>query len=129
MATNKKLLSIAAACLLILLCVFFMSCSGSNITGKYYLSCIYNNGKLYQIGSQYNGKTLENDYITAQINSDNTGIIKYTDWSKTIEEHVVWYKYDDCTYVARISGSSGFVYIDSGTIAYTEDGTTYILKK
>lgn len=127
----KKLISLIAACLLVITCAVCASCSkNSSIEGTYYFVRLYYNGKVYNIGDQYeSGKALQKDFVVVKVNKDNTLTYTYTYSDKKIEEKSVWFRYDDYTYIAGSGSSTIYAYFENGTISFREDGVILVLQK
>lgn len=130
MVKRKTIISVMVVCLLTLTCVFCTSCSAKDkIAGTYYLSCIYDDGKVYKSGDSYNNYIISKDFISVKVDKGNTLTLTYYFSDKKIEEKSVWYKYDEYTYCVGIAGSIFYAYFDNGTIAFKDGKTIYILQK
>lgn len=126
----KKLISLIAACLLVITCSICTSCSkSSSIEGTYYFLRLYYNGRVYNIGDKFGEETLQKDRIVVKVNKDNTLTYTYTYSGKKIEEKSIWFRYDEYTYIIGSGTSTIYAYYDNGTVSFKEDGAICVLQK
>lgn len=126
----KKFISLVAVCLLVIACAFCTSCSKKNsVTGTYYFVRVYDDDKVYNIGDQYEGKTLQKDFVVVQVNKDNTLTYTYTYSGKKIEEKSVWFRHDDYIYRFAFDGGVCVAYFENKTISVDIDGVILVLQK